>query len=84
MISTQSMSDPLMAAYPRPLCNPVLDWKELTFGERVIIVDRRGNLMPATVDTVTDDGTIAWLKQQHPGHRTLYLKTDPIMLHRVP
>ncbi|MDQ0618382.1 hypothetical protein QFZ33_002406 [Arthrobacter globiformis] len=72
-----------MGAYRRPLSSPVLDWNELTIGDNVIIVDRRGNLTPATVDTLNDDGTIVWLKPQHLGHRTLHLRTDPIMLHRI-
>jgi hypothetical protein len=61
-----------------------LDWKELKLGENVVIAARRGNIMPATVDTVTADGTMVWLKPQGIGHRTLYLKTDPIMIHRMP
>jgi hypothetical protein len=60
-----------------------MNWAELTLGENVMIVDRRGNLTPATVDTLSDDGSIVWLKPQLVGHRTLHLRTDPIVLHRI-
>ncbi len=80
---TQPTTNSPIRTYTRPLCSPVTEWKELTAGENVIIVDRRGSFTPATVDTVTDDGTIVWLKPQQVGHRTLYLRTDPIMLHRI-
>lgn len=83
MTKTQPVEKLDIRRVPRPLSSPVLDWNELTLGENVIIVDRRGHLTPATVDTVNDDGTMVWLKPQYPGHRTLHLRTDPIMLHRI-
>jgi hypothetical protein len=71
------------STYKRPLDRPVLDWKELTLGETVVIVNRRGLHSTATVDTISDEGNLVWLVPQNLGHRTLYLRTDPIMLHRT-
>lgn len=72
----------------RPLSRPVLDWNELMPGDKVVIVDRRGNVIPAAVDTLSDHGTMVWLKPEYLGqntlhHRTLYLRSDPIMLHWI-
>lgn len=80
---TQPQRQEHAPTYKRPLDRPVLDWTELTPGETVVAVDRRGVLTPSTVDTVTDEGTMVWLKPQGLGHRTLYLRTDPIMIHRI-
>lgn len=73
----------LVPVYKRPLDRPVLDWKELTLGETVVVVDRRGMLTTSSVDTLTDEGNMVCLKPQGLGHRTLYLRTDPIMIHRI-
>lgn len=73
----------LVPVYKRPLDRPVLDWKELTLGETVVVVDRRGILTTSSVDTLTDEGNMVWLKPQGLGHRTLYMRTDPIMIHRI-
>jgi hypothetical protein len=73
-----------MFVYKRPLAHPVLDWRALTPDEIVVVVDRQGHHTPASVDTVADQGQIMWLKPLGIGNRTLYLKTDPIMIHRPP
>lgn len=69
--------------YKRPLERPVLDWKELKLGETVVVVDPRGNHTPSFVDTITEEGKMVWLKPQGLGYRTLYLRDDPIMIHRI-
>lgn len=69
--------------YNRPLERPVLDWKELKLGETVVVVDRRGNHTPSFVDTITEEGKMVWLKPQGLGNRTLYLRDDPITIHRI-
>lgn len=79
----QPMSSPSSRTYRRRLESPVLDWKELKLGDDVVIVDRRGVLTPASVDTVGNEGSMVWLEPLGLGHRTLYLRTDPIMIHRM-
>lgn len=82
-LGPRQLSNDHVPAYRRPLDRPVLDWKELTLGETVVVVDRHGMLTTSSVDTLTDEGNMVWLKPQGLGHRTLYLRTDPIMIHRI-
>lgn len=49
-------------AYKRPLDRPVLDWKEFRLGDDIVVVHRRGILTPVSVDTLTDEGSMVWLK----------------------
>lgn len=69
-LGPRQLSNNHVPAYKRPLDRPVLDWKELTLGEFVTVVDRRGVLTTWSVDTVTDGGDMVRLRPQGLGHRT--------------
>jgi hypothetical protein len=54
----------------------VLDWTQLTIGDRVVIVDPRRQRYPGTVDELSYDGSMLWLVQDHGAGRRLFLNSD--------
>lgn len=62
--------------------NEVQDWNDLLSGDLVQVLAEPGTISRAVVDTINDDGSIIWLRNEPIGHRTLHLKTDPVTLYR--
>lgn len=62
--------------------NEVQEWDDLLPGDLVQILAEPGTISRAVVDTINDDGSIIWLRNEPIGHRTLHLKTDPVTLCR--
>lgn len=62
--------------------NEVQDWDDLIPGDLVQILTEAGTSNRAVVDTISDDGSIIWLRNEPIGHRSLHLKTDPVLLYR--
>ena len=76
---------PGTSSLPVPDGSPVdevQDWDALMPGDLVQILTESGTINRAVVDTINDDGSIIWLRNEPIGHRSLHLKTDPVRLYR--
>jgi hypothetical protein len=62
--------------------NAVWDWIDLTPGDFVHVRTDTGVISRAVVDTLTDDGTMVWLRNDPMGYRSLHLITDPLTLYK--
>jgi hypothetical protein len=57
-------------------------WDELIPGDLVQILTKSGITSRAVVDTINDDASMIWLRDEPIGHRSLYLHEDPIIIYR--
>lgn len=62
--------------------NEVRRWDELEPGDLVQIHAESGTIGRAVVDTINDDGSMIWLRNEPIGHRSLHLQEDPITIYR--
>lgn len=65
------------------LTNAVQDWKDLIPGQTVYVATDDGWVTRAVVDTINDDGSIMWLRNEPIGDRSLHLKTDPLTVYKL-
>lgn len=76
---------PGTSSLPAPdvaLVNEVRNWDDLMPGDLVQILTETGTSNRAIVDTINDDGSIIWLRNEPVGDRSLHLKADPVRLYR--
>jgi hypothetical protein len=75
-----NLSTQLFHALPK--IPPVRRWGSLWPGDRVEIRSMGTHLHYATVDQVTEDGKVIWLRIDGEG-RSLHLRSDSITLYRA-
>jgi hypothetical protein len=57
---------------------PASDWTCLRSGQAVTIAEQGRPASPGTIDNITPDGSILWVRLPGPSPRRLYLSTDPV------
>jgi len=71
-----------MGTVNRPLVNEISDWTDLSPGQPVQVDNGDGQVSRALVDTLFEDGSIIWLRNE-PGSRSLHLRDDPLTLYAI-
>lgn len=66
-----------------PSCSMPADWEELRTGQTVIVTERGGPALTGTIDAITEDASILWVRLPGPAPRRLFAHTDPVVIETV-
>lgn len=61
---------------------PASDWTGLRTGQAVTITEQGRPAAAGTIDAITPDASILWVRLPGPSPRRLYLCTDPVTIRR--
>lgn len=56
------------------------DWKNLRVGQTVTVAERGGPAIAGTIDAITTDASILWVRLPGPAPRRLFIHTDPVLI----
>ena len=56
------------------------DWKNLRVGQTVTVVERGGPAISGTIDAITADASILWVRLPGPAPRRLFMHTDSVLI----
>ncbi|MCB5281102.1 MULTISPECIES: efflux RND transporter periplasmic adaptor subunit [unclassified Arthrobacter] len=60
---------------------PASDWSGLRTGQTVTITEQGHPTSNGTIDAITPDASILWVRLPGPSPRRLFLCTDPVTIH---
>lgn len=58
----------------------VSDWTDLRPGQGVTVIEGGHPTVAGTIDAITPDATIIWVRLRGPAPRRLFLCTDPVII----
>lgn len=63
-----------------PADPPASDWTNLRAGQDVTVFEGGHGKVSGTIDAITSDSTMLWVRPTGPLPRRLFLNTDPVII----